>query len=104
MRALTRAWEYRQRHRAKGTWHRLRRLLADAQHVCVITERDAAQLIREGCEVAPVGSELEPEKVLVSVSAERLAEIVDARPLAVRLSAELLAARFLALVRFPGPG
>ncbi|HEV8358624.1 MAG TPA: hypothetical protein VGX21_05695 [Methylomirabilota bacterium] len=35
-RVAVQAWEYRQRHHAKGVWMRLRRILADAQAAYVI--------------------------------------------------------------------
>lgn len=48
----------------------------------------------------PVGQELEPPKLIVVVPAARVAQLASARPLTVRLSAELLAAECLALVPF----
>jgi hypothetical protein len=49
----------------------------------------------------PVGKELEPPKLILFVSAPRIARMASARPLALRLSAELLAVDCLALVPFP---
>jgi hypothetical protein len=48
-----------------------------------------------------VGGELEPPKIIVLAPAERVARIASARPLAVRLSAEVLSAESLAVVPFP---
>lgn len=55
----------------------------------------------EGYRPDPVGQELEPKRIIVFVPAERVAGIVSAQPLVVRLSAELLTAECLALVPFP---
>jgi hypothetical protein len=99
-RALVRAWEYRQRNHAHGVWYRLRRVLARTKTAYVISSEEAERLIAEGIDPEPVGRELQPAKVMIFVDAERVARIASARPVTVRLSAELLAAEFLALTPF----
>jgi hypothetical protein len=54
---LVRAWEFRQRHHAKGMWMRLRRVLADAQSAYVIPSVEAQKLLAEGYAAHPVGRE-----------------------------------------------
>ncbi len=99
-RAAVKAWEYRQRHHAKGVWFRLRRLLAEASSAWEISEEARARLLAEGFEPEAVGSEIEPPKTIVFVPEERLSEIRDRRPLPLRLGPEFLAARHVVLVRF----
>jgi hypothetical protein len=99
-RVLVRSWDYRQRRHARGIWFRLRRLLADASQAYAITRQDADVLVAEGYRVAPVGREIEPTKLIVFAPAARMAEVASRRPLAVRLSAELMRADCLALVPF----
>jgi hypothetical protein len=103
-RVLVRSWDYRQRRHARGIWFRLRRLLADASQAYAITRQDADALIAEGHQVESVGKELEPPKLIVFASAARVAGIASRRPLAVRLSADLMQADSLALVPFHGEG
>jgi len=100
-RLLVRAFDHRQRRHARGVWYRLRRVLAFAQEAYAIPRDEAERLIAEGRAPDPVGGEIEPPKIIVLVPAERVARIASARPLAVRLSAELLSAESLALVPFP---
>jgi len=99
-RVLVRAWDYRQRRLARGVWFRFRRVLAAANEVYALPPDEAQRLVAEGCTPEPVGLELEPPRLLLFVSAERVAQIPSARPLAVRLSADLLSAECLALVPF----
>jgi len=99
-RVAVRAWEYRQRHHAKGVWMRLRRILADAQAAYVIPDGEAGRLVAEGFRSEAVGRELEPPKVILFLPAERVARLTGAREIPVRLEVELLEARALALVRF----
>jgi hypothetical protein len=99
-RVLVRSWDYRQRRHARGVWYRLRRLLADADAVFEVSREDARRLLDEGCRPASVGAELEPPKLIVAATAERVSRLASARPLAVRLNAELLGAECLALVPF----
>jgi hypothetical protein len=101
-RAAVRRWEYRQRHHAKGSWYRLRRVLVDANEAFVISEADAAALLEEGYQPQAVGLELQPPKLLLFVPRERVLRIAGARQIALHLNAELLTARFVALVGF-GP-
>jgi hypothetical protein len=107
-RAAVRAWEYRQRHHAKGVWFRLRRLLAATASAWTLPEEEARRLVAEGYESAAVGSLLEPPKILVLVPEERLQTVPGRAQIELRLGPELLGARCLALVpfRFPesGPG
>jgi hypothetical protein len=100
-RLAIRAWEYRQRHCARGVWFRLRRVLADAARAFVITDDAARSLLAEGHAPEPVGAELEPAKTILFVPAERIARVAGAREVPVSLHAEVLEARCLALVRFP---
>ncbi|MEZ4222217.1 MAG: hypothetical protein R3B13_14875 [Polyangiaceae bacterium] len=95
-------WEFRQRNLAKGVWFRLRRRLADAERVFVITPESAAQLIGEGIEPLAVGQQLQPPLNLFVLSGDRAVRLAEAREIAVRLSAELLTARNLVLVPFSG--
>jgi hypothetical protein len=97
---LVRAWEYRQRRHARGVWFRLRRLLAHASTAHVISDDDARQLVSEGHRPEGVGAELEPPKLIVFATAGRIARLPSGRPIPVRLSGELLAARSLALAPF----
>jgi hypothetical protein len=62
---------------------------------------EAKKHLAEGYAPEPVGRELEPEKTLVFVPAERAQAIPGAREVEVRLSAPFLEARAVALVRFP---
>jgi hypothetical protein len=100
-RARIRSWEYRQRNRSKGVWYRLRRVLARAERVFVVSPEDARQLMLEGFVSESVGAELHPNKTIVFVPAERAERLTSARETPVRLSATLLEARHLALVPFP---
>jgi hypothetical protein len=100
-RVLVRSWGYRQRRHARGVWFRLRRLLADASEAYAIPREEAEALLALGQKSEPVGQELEPPKLILFVSALRIARMASARPLALRLSADLLAADCLALVPFP---
>jgi hypothetical protein len=61
---------------------------------------EARRLVAEGHRPEPVGLELEPPRLLLFVPAERVAQIPSARPVALRLSAELLSSDCLALVPF----
>lgn len=99
-RVLMRAWAYRQRHHARGVWFRLRRVLADAGAAFAISPDEARTLIAEGHAAEPVGREFEPPKLIVFAPAERVAQIVSARPVAVRLGRDLLEAECLALTPF----
>ncbi len=100
-RVVVRAFEYRQRRHGRGAWFRLRRLLALASEAYTIPRNEAERLIAEGCQPDPVGWELAPSRLILVVPPGRAAQIPSACPLAVRLSAELLAAECLVLVPFP---
>lgn len=99
-RQLVRSWEYRQRDLARGVWFRFRRVMADTREAYAVSMAEARELVREGHAVDPIGQALEPPKVIVFAPAARVARLASARPLAVRLSADLLAAECLALVPF----
>jgi hypothetical protein len=100
-RLLVRAWDYRQRRHARGVWFRLRRILADASDAYAVSAEDARLLVAEGHHPEPVGKELAPPRLILFAGGERVRRLTSARPLAVRLSAELLAADCLVLLRFP---
>jgi MoxR-like ATPase len=100
-RARVRRWEYRQRNLAHGAWDRFRTALAHARAAYAIDEATAAALLAEGCLADDRGRGLEPPRTLIWISEERARTITGARPIALRLDAELLAARWLALVPFP---
>lgn len=99
-RVVKRAFEYRQRNHARGSWYRLRRLLADAVLVYEIPVAEAERLVSEGYPAEPAGLVLEPPKLLVFVPRERLASVSGARAVPVRLGPDVLGAPALALVRF----
>ena len=101
-RELIRAWEYRQRGHAKGVWYRLRRALVDAAEAWVIDDRDADRLAVLGRVELPVGGELNPPKRIFFVTEHELAAAPSRRSITVRMSAELLQARNLALIAFDG--
>ncbi|MEW5982993.1 MAG: hypothetical protein AB1806_11580 [Acidobacteriota bacterium] len=99
-RVLVRSWEYRQRHHARGVWFRLRRVLADASAAFVVTDDEARALVAEGFQIEAVGRALEPPKVILLASADRVRRLVSARAVPVRLGRELLEAEHLVLTRF----
>jgi hypothetical protein len=99
-RARVRRWEYRQRNLAHGAWDRFRAALAHAREAYAIDDATARALIAEGYVADDRGRGLEPPRTLVWVPANRITGLPVARPLALRLDAELLAARCLALVPF----
>ncbi len=101
-RLVVRAWELRQIAGSKGTWYRLRLALAFAEKVYAVDAETLAALLAEGFRREAVGAELEPTKDLVFVPKLRAASLLSARPLAVRLSPELLAERHLVLIPFDG--
>ncbi len=99
-RMLVRSWEYRQRRHTRGVWFRLRRVLAGARAAYAISGIDAHTLMAEGYSPEPVGSELEPAKLIIFTPSERIARLAAAHPLLVGLNAEVLAADYLALTPF----
>jgi hypothetical protein len=100
-RVLVRSFDHRQRRHARGVWFRLRRVLAFAREAYALPREEAERLMAEDHRPDPVGQQLEPPRIVLFVSADRVAQIPSARPLSVRLSAELLSAECLALVPFP---
>jgi len=100
-RALIRRWEYRQRNLAHGAWDRFRAALVHARQAYAIDDATVAALLAEGFTADDRGQGLEPPRMLVWITDERASRLVDARPLELRLNAEFLAARCLALVAFP---
>ena len=99
-RARIRRWEYRQRNLAHGAWARFRGALAHAREAYAIDDATVAALIAEGFVIDDRGRGLEPPRTIVWITAERAGRLTGARPIALRLDAELLAARCLALVPF----
>jgi hypothetical protein len=96
--ALIRSWEYQQRNQAMGVWRRFRRVLVDAAQAWIIDERDADRFKSEGRVPLPIGSELTPPKRIFLLTQEQLAVASSRRRVPVRLCAELLQARNLALI------
>lgn len=72
----------------------------------MISREEAERLSVEGCVPEPIGLELQPPRLILFAPDERVSRMGEARAIPVRLSAELLAAEGLALVRFEcaGPG
>ena len=99
-RARIRRWEYRQRNLAHGAWTRFRLALAHAEHAYAIDEATASMLLAEGFSADDRGERLEPPRTIIWITPERAAALVAARPLVLRLDAELLGSRTLALVPF----
>ena len=99
-RVLIRTHDYRQRRHAHGVWFRLGRALADASAAYAVSEADARALVAEGHAVQPVGAELEPPKLIVTVPADRVRTMAGATPVPIRMGGALLAAPCLALVPF----
>ncbi len=99
-RAAVRSWEYRQRKYAKGTWFRVRRVLAQARACWLIPDEEVRLLREEGYQPEPAGLELAPPKMILLVPEERLATISGRRQIRIGLTPELLAAACIALVPF----
>jgi hypothetical protein len=99
-RIAIREWEYRQRHHAKGVWYRIRRVLADAERLFVISEEEANTLIAEGFVPEACFRELEPQKTFLFIPGDRVPMLDQAREIRVSLDSECLDARFLAAVPF----
>jgi len=99
-RIQVRAWEQRQIEGSKGTWYRVRRLLARAERAYAASDEAIEELVAAGARCDPVGEELEPRKRYVLVTAAQASRLVSGPGLVVRLSAELLAAKNLVLVAF----
>jgi hypothetical protein len=97
-RALVLAWEYRQRHHAKGVWFRFRRLLVDAEEAWAIAPEDADRLEASGCVPLDVGRELAPPKRLLVVTLEQLAMLGSRSQVRVGLGSDMLGAENVALV------
>lgn len=103
-RIAVRSWEQRQRRHAKGVWFRLRRALTEAETALLIPVEAAEELVRCGFAPLAVGLELEPPKEIFLIDPEQttLIERLErlGKPTRVGLTAELLAARRVALIRF----
>jgi hypothetical protein len=99
-RQIVRAWEFRQLRGSKGTWYRLRLLLAKSREAYAIDDETFAELAREGLRSSPVGDELEPPRRYVVVSSDRARRLDGAVPVRVALSSEFLAAANVVLVPF----
>lgn len=102
-RVTVRRWEFRQRHLARGAWHRFRLALAAASEAYAIDERELETFVDEGCRFDDRGAGLDPAKQIVWISAERAATLPAGKRLEMRLDASMLAARRLALVPFRDP-
>jgi len=76
----------------------------EAGSAWAIPEAACTRLISQGIREEPVGLELEPRKTILFVPEALLLGIHPRRPLPMRLGPELLAARHIALVRFPPGG
>jgi hypothetical protein len=100
-RARVRRWEYRQRNLSHGAWDRFRTALAHAREAYALDDATTATLLAEGFIADERGRGLEPPRTLIWITAERASRLEGVRPVALRLDAELLAARSLALVPFP---
>jgi hypothetical protein len=101
--ALQRAWAYRQRRLALGTWYRLRRVVVDAAEAYAVPSAIAARLLPEGGRPDPVRHELSPAKTIVWVDADSR-HLLDPRwQIPVSLGPELLAAPCVALIAFERP-
>jgi hypothetical protein len=99
-RARVRRWEYRQRNLAHGAWYRFRRALAFAELGFAVSEEDAQALLAGGAPRDRGGSDLEPPRTVLWIRRNQIASLTNARPLMLRLDAEMLAERFIALVPF----
>jgi MoxR-like ATPase len=84
-------------------WDRFRTALAHAREAYAIDDATAAALLAEGYQADDRGRGLEPPRTLVWITAERAAALVAPRSIELRLDAQLLAARWLAVVPFEGP-
>ena len=100
VRAAVRSWSYRQRNFAAGVWFRLRRVLADAKAVYVISEEQARELIAEGHVPLTCGDEVAPQKIILFVDELRISNVGARRQIPVNLGPDFLAARTVALVPF----
>ena len=100
-RARVRRWEYRQRNLAHGAWDRFRTALSHAREAYALDDATVAALLAEGFVIDARGRGLEPPRTLIWITAERASRLEGARPIALRLDSELLAACNLALVPFP---
>ncbi len=94
------AFAYRQRNLAAGAWFGLRRLLAGAEAAFSLSAAEIAALTAAGHRPAEEGLRFEPPLSLFVVSKAQIERVGDATPLPVRLSAELLGARAVALIPF----
>lgn len=99
-RYAVKAWEYRQRNHAKGVWVRLRRLLAGSRQAFIAGDDAIERLVSRGFSSEAVGLQLEPPKRIVVVGAGDNDQIDGSREVPVRMSAEVLTASNLVLVRF----
>lgn len=97
-RVAIRDFNYRQRNHAAGVWFRVGRVLTSTERAYAIDEADAARL----GDPEPAGLELQPPKRLFFVGGEQLASLPSRREIPVRLGPEMLAARCVAFVGFPG--
>jgi hypothetical protein len=99
-RAAIKRHEIRQIPHAGGVWFRLRRLLADAERVLLVSAEQAAELIAEGFSAEAIGAEFEPAKTIICVPADRVAGLAGVREARPAMSVEILSAPWLVIVRF----
>lgn len=99
-RATIRRWELRQLDHARGSWDRVTRCLARARSAWTISDADADALVAAGREPEQPGLELAPPRRYFFIREADLASLPSARPIALQVSAELVAAENLALVPF----
>jgi hypothetical protein len=92
-------WEHRQRNLAHGAWGRFREALAMAAEAYAIDDAIYERLVAAGGRPDDRGGGLEPPRRLVWIPREHVTTFA-ARRIALRMDAELLAARVLALVPF----
>jgi hypothetical protein len=76
-------------------------LLADSESAWRIAPADAERLMADGFQPEPVGRELEPPITILVLPADRVATVESRQQVPLRLGAELLTTRYLALTRFP---
>jgi len=75
-------------------------VLADAESAFSIPGSEVKRLEEDGYRREAVGAEIEPQKVILFVPADRLEQIPDKRRLRVALDADFFAAPCVVLSRF----
>jgi hypothetical protein len=98
-RIQVRAWELRQSRHAKGTWERLRLLLAMSESAHAIDDEEM-DVLAGSFRLEPAGLALHPQKRIVVLSPVEVEGLRSKRSLRVALGIDLLAARNVVLTRF----